>query len=445
MTDPTLLAALAQALRNDPRNGALWMHYADLLVAASKRDEALAALRTAVEIAAVREAAMRKLVPLLRESGQLAEALIRAEGWLESHDDAGMRAELEKIHAARGSTADEVVEAPRAIPARSRAARDEERDEEENGELAVLSNTPSPQDETEWASQFDWGDLRITLGDVAGLEDVKRQIRLRILAPFKNPSVYEAFGRSGGGGLLLYGPPGCGKTFVARATAGELGARFVSVSIHDVLDKYFGESEKLVHGLFEHARRNKPTVVFFDEFDALGGPRGRGEQQFWKVLVDQLLQEMDGVGGRNKDVLLLAATNTPWNVDAAFRRPGRFDRVLFVPPPDDAARRTMLEKALAALPGGAKVRVDALVKATELYSGADLRSLVERASEGAIERSLESGKVHEVASADFERAAKESRSSVLEWFATARNYAKYSNEGGQYDELAEYLKKVKRW
>lgn len=444
MTDPTLLAALAQALKNDPRNGALWLHYADMLVAASKRDEALAALRTAVEIAAVREAALRKLVPLLRESGQLSEALIRAEGWLEAHDDAVMRAELEKIHAARGSTADDVVATPPTI--RARAPRGEERNEdEENGELAVLSNTPAPQDETEWASQFDWGDLRITLADVAGLEDVKRQIRLRILAPFKNPSVYEAFGRSGGGGLLLYGPPGCGKTYVARAAAGELGARFVSVSIHDVLDKYFGESEKLVHGVFEHARRNKPTVVFFDEFDALGGPRGRGEQQFWKTLVDQLLQEMDGVGGRNKDVLLLAATNTPWNVDAAFRRPGRFDRVLFVPPPDDAARRTMLEKSLAALPGGPKVRVDALVKATELFSGADLRSLVERASEGAIERSLESGKVHEVTSADFERAAKESRSSVLEWFATARNYAKYSNEGGQYDELAEYLKKVKRW
>lgn len=446
MTDPTLLAALAQALKSDPRNGALWLHYAELLVAASKPDEALAALRTAVEIPAVRAAAMRKLVPLLRESGQLAEALIRAEGWLEANDDAAMRAELERIHAARGSAADEPVAPPPRPAARTR--RDEAREEGEEGEegdLAVLSSTPSPQDETEWASQFDWGDLRITLGDVAGLEDVKRQIRLRILAPFKNPGVYEAFGRSGGGGLLLYGPPGCGKTYVARAAAGELGARFVSVSIHDVLDKYFGESEKLVHGLFEHARRNKPTVLFFDEFDALGGPRGRGEQQFWKTLVDQLLQEMDGVGGRNKDVLLLAATNTPWNVDAAFRRPGRFDRVLFVPPPDEAARRTMLAKSLAALPGGAKVRIDALVKATELFSGADLRSLVERASEGAIERSLESGKVHEVTSADFERAAKEARSSVLEWLATARNYAKYSNEGGQYDELGEYLKKVKRW
>jgi len=446
MTDSTLLTALAQALKSDPRNGPLWVHYADQLVAATRRDEAIAALRTAVEIAAVRELALRKLVPLLRESGQVAEALIRAEIWIEAHPgDAGMSAELAQIHAARGSEPQAPTASPARDSVRKKSTRPADDDSEDDRELNVLSSAAKPADEVEWASQFDWGDLRITLGDVAGLEDVKRQIRLRILAPFKNPSVYEAFGRSGGGGLLLYGPPGCGKTYVARATAGELGARFVSVSIHDVLDKYFGESEKLIHGLFEHARRNKPTVVFFDEFDALGGPRGRGEQQFWKTLVDQLLQEMDGVGGKNKDVLLLAATNTPWNVDSAFRRPGRFDRVLFVPPPDEAARRTMLQKSLQTLPGGAKIKVDPIVKATELYSGADLRALIERASEGAIERSLESGKVHEVTSADFERTAKESRSSVLEWLATARNYAKYSNEGGQYDELGEYLKRVKRW
>lgn len=464
MTDPTLIAALAQALKSDPRNGPLWLHYADMLVAANRRGDALTALRTAVEIAAAREAALRKLVPLLREEGQLSEALIRAEGWLAAHDDAEMRAEFERIQAARGSETaapaseetpqkqaekplDKPTERPIVRPSRapSKPTRRESDDDDDEREPALLSNMAKPGDEVEWAAQFDWGDLRITLNDVAGLEDVKRQIRLRILAPFQNPSVYEAFGRSGGGGLLLYGPPGCGKTYVARATAGELGARFVSVSIHDVLDKYFGESEKLVHGLFEHARRNKPTVLFFDEFDALGSPRGRGEQQFWKTLVDQLLQEMDGVGGKNKDVLLLAATNTPWNIDSAFRRPGRFDRVLFVPPPDESARRILIERALAKLPGGAKVPVDRIAKATEMYSGADLRALMERASEGAIERSLASGKVHDVAVDDFERTLKESRSSVLEWLVTARNYAKYSNEAGQYDELGEYLKRMKRW
>ncbi|MBK9385929.1 MAG: ATP-binding protein [Planctomycetes bacterium] len=300
-------------------------------------------------------------------------------------------------------------------------------------------------DDAEWAAQFDWGDLRVTFKDVAGLDDVKRQVNLRIIAPFKQPEVYQAFGRKGGGGILLYGPPGCGKTYLARAVAGELGARFVSVSIHDVLDKYWGESQRLIHALFEQARRNAPTVLFFDEFDALGSTRGREEQQYWKTLVDQLLQEMDGVGGRNRDVLMVAATNVPWNVDSAFRRPGRFDRVLLVTPPDKSARTAMLEQNLRTLPGGEALDVRGAVEKTELYSGADLVELANRTTERALERSLESGQIHRVEPKDLERAIASTRASTLEWLAMARNYARYSNEGGQYDELVEYLKRVKKW
>lgn len=455
MSQQALIAAIAQALKADPRNGALWLHYADLLAADGQTQPCLGALRHAVEISAVREQALRKLLPRLREAGELSEALIRAEGYLEQHEAPEVREELDAIIAARAGEARPPAAAP-AVRADSEPALTADvqsrplaqRGAPRQGDASLRTNGSSAQpatDSAEWASQFDWGDLRITLDDVAGLEDVKRQIRLRILAPFQKPEIYSAFGRSGGGGLLLYGPPGCGKTFIARATAGELGARFVSVSIHDVLDKYFGDTEKLIHGLFENARRNKPTVLFFDEFDALAAPRGANEAQFWKSMVDQLLSEMDGVNSRNKDVLLLAATNTPWNVDAAFRRPGRFDRVLFVTPPDEAARRQMLTRALAQIPGGEKVKVDNLVKRTELYSGADLRALCERASEQALDKSLASGRVHEVATRDFEKALDEVKPSVTEWFASARNYARYSNEGGQYDELADYLRKVKRW
>jgi SpoVK/Ycf46/Vps4 family AAA+-type ATPase len=452
MTDPSLLAALAQALDRDPRNGALWIHYAELLVAAQRGDEALAALRNAVEIPSTRAQALRKLVPLLRQRGLLAEALIRAEAALELAHDPELAKEVELIQVLRGNPAEpsdpappeSARSAPPAAPAPAPRAEMPARDPraEDDGQAAIQSE---PIDDLEWAAQFDWGDLRVTFKDVAGLDDVKRQVNLRIIAPFKQPEVYQAFGRKGGGGILLYGPPGCGKTYLARAIAGELGARFVAVSIHDVLDKYWGESQRLVHALFEQARRNAPTVLFFDEFDALGSTRGREEQQYWKSIVDQLLQEMDGVGGRNRDVLLVAATNVPWNVDSAFRRPGRFDRVLLVTPPDKSARTALLEQNLRTLPGGEALDVRSAVEKTELYSGADLVELANRTAERALERSLETGQVHRVEPKDLERAIAATRASTLEWLAMARNYARYSNEGGQYDELVEYLKRAKKW
>ena len=200
-----------------------------------------------------------------------------------------------------------------------------------------------------------------------------------------------------------------------------------------------------MHALFDEARRRAPTVLFFDEFDALGSTRGRMESHFWKTLVDQLLQEMDGMAGRNEDVLIFAATNVPWNVDPAFRRPGRFDRVLFVPPPDEPARAQILRTHSEKLPGGDKVPLERIAKQTDLFTGADLKALCERAAERALSRSLDSGKIHPVVPDDFERELKGMQSTAQEWLATARNYARYSNEGGQYDDLTEFLKRVKRW
>ena len=472
-TDP-IIAALRETLERDPRNGTLWLHLADLLEGSGESDEALAAVLTALEIEASANQAARQLAALLRRSGRLAEALIRTEQRLAEHDDPALRLELARILEARGDAAGAAAQRarvgashPELLAADTQDATTEPSTPQDTAaapdaapEAPVTSEPPaSPgdvprealapvagdDDTDDWASEFDWGDLHVTFDDVAGLDDVKRQIRLRIIAPFQNEAIYQAYQREAGGGLLLYGPPGCGKTYIARATAGELGARFVSVSIHEVIDKYWGESEKLIHALFDDARRKGPTVLFFDEFDALGSSRGRGESQFWKAMVNQLLQEMDGVQGKNHDMLLFAATNMPWSIDTAFRRPGRFDRVLFVPPPDEAARLALLTKRCERLPGAERLDLAAIAKRTALFTGADIQHLCERASEIPLERSLESGKVQPVAMADFKAVLGDTQSSALEWFATARNYGRYSNESGQYDALVQYLKQIKQW
>lgn len=478
--DP-IIDALRASLESNPKNPEVWLHLAQLLQQAGRPVEAVDALRNAQQTGGPEPATSTRLVALLRETGQLAEALIRAEAVAEQHTDRALDLELWRVLVARGDTEGAQAQEEKLRSQYGDLSPEELSNEAASPQQAQTSETPSviqptpaePKSETPqeqvsnpgvdedrlievggsheeedleaWASQFDWGDLKVSFDDVAGLDDVKRQIRLRIIAPLENQSVYQAFQRKAGGGILLYGPPGCGKTFIARATAGECNARFVSVSIHEMVDKYWGESEKLVHALFDEARRRAPTVLFFDEFDALGSSRGSSGSQFWRTMVDQLLQEMDGMASDNENVLVFAATNVPWNIDPAFRRPGRFDRMFFVPPPDRTGRAHILRRNAEKLPGGEAVPFEKLAKATSLWTGADLKALCERASERALERSLESGDIHPVKPADFDRELADMDSSAMEWLATAKNYARYANEGGQYDALRDFLRKTKRW
>ncbi|MBW8807789.1 MAG: ATP-binding protein [Lysobacter sp.] len=282
---------------------------------------------------------------------------------------------------------------------------------------------------------------RIAFGDVGGLDEVKHQIRRRIITPFLKPSLFERFKRRSGGGILLYGPPGCGKTLLARATAGECGAKFYNVAITDVLDMYIGESERKLHAIFETARRTAPAVVFFDEVEAIGGKRQYSREATSAKLVSQFLTELDGFAQNNHGVLILGATNVPWAVDAAFRRPGRFDRVLFVPPPDEAARRAIVDLLLRDRPLGEGIDAGELARLTSGFSGADLRNLVETAIDEAIEYSIEQGRESPLTMTHLRAALKDTRSTTLEWLTTARNHARYANQGGQYDEVLDFLKR----
>ncbi|MCA9796875.1 MAG: ATP-binding protein, partial [Candidatus Eremiobacteraeota bacterium] len=184
---------------------------------------------------------------------------------------------------------------------------------------------------------------KINFTDIGGMEQLKEQIRLNILYPMQKPEIYEAYGKKIGGGIMLYGPPGCGKTHLARATAGELGANFFTLSLNEVLNMYIGETEKNLAKLFETCRARTPSILFIDEVDALGAKRSSINNASTRWMVSHLLTEMDGIQSHNEKVLVLGATNAPWNVDSALRRPGRFDRVLFVPPPDARARAEILK------------------------------------------------------------------------------------------------------
>jgi AAA+ superfamily predicted ATPase len=292
----------------------------------------------------------------------------------------------------------------------------------------------------EEADAFDAERAGLTLADVAGMTEVKERLEAAFLAPMRNPELRRLYGKSLRGGLLLYGPPGCGKTFIARAVAGELGAKFIAVSFADIIDMFVGQSERNIHELFEIARRNAPCVLFLDEVDAIGQKRSQLRHTPMRSAVNQLLLELDDVAGNNEGIFLLAATNHPWDVDSALRRPGRFDRTLLVLPPDAAAREGVFRYHLRERPV-AGIDLAKLAGLTDGYSGADIAYICETAAERALMDSVRRGEPRMIGNGDLEAAIADVKPSLGAWFDTARNVALFANEGGSYDDLAAYLRK----
>lgn len=282
----------------------------------------------------------------------------------------------------------------------------------------------------------------VTFDDVAGLKELKKTIHLRIISPFQNQSLFSRFRKKTGGGVLLYGPPGCGKTFITKATAGECRASFIPVHITDILDKYIGESERKLKDLFDKARHHKPSIMFFDEIDTIGFNRSKSSSNM-RGVIDTFLTEMEGIDTNTDQVLVIGATNVPWDVDDALKRPGRFDRLVFVAPPDEEAREHMFRLKLEGR-YSENINTKWLAERTEFFSGADIENLCERAAEHVLGEILETGVERPIQMEDFELLLQEIRPSTIEWLRRAKNYVKYANQSGIYNEVEHYIRKYGR-
>lgn len=307
---------------------------------------------------------------------------------------------------------------------------------------AFVDGTPTEFVTDEDAATVERPTLR--LADVGGMDEVKRQLDLTLFGPLRNPELAAAFGTSARGGLLLYGPPGCGKTFLASAVAGELRANFYPIEITDILDIYTGASERNVHSIFEMARRNAPCVLFLDEIDALGHKRSQMQaSSTMRTVVNQLLTELDSATRDNEGIFVLGATNHPWDVDVALRRPGRFDRMIFVGLPDTAARQAILHYHLRDRPV-AGIDLSALAARTDGLSGADLAHVCTAATQLAMADSVRTGQVRPIGMTDLDATLAQVRPSTGAWFESARNVVEFADGDGSYDDLARYLQSRKR-
>ena len=431
MTD-LLIDSLIRAVDTAPDDVRLRTHLAELLMDAGRSAEAVTHCAIALQHAPTDDAARTLMARALSPQARQTPA-----------EQAASMLESPKAPAFNNSTTSDGT-----------GNFDWQRAEEDLGGPAApfVSSRPSEPSGSEGLSEprpvrtggdpADWEVERagVRLADVGGMTEVKNRLEASFLAPMRNPELRRLYGKSLRGGLLLYGPPGTGKTFIARAIAGEMGAGFLSVTISDILDPYIGNSEANLHNVFQQARDHAPCVLFLDELDAMGMKRSLSRNSSMRSTVNQLLEELDGVGSNNEGVYLLAATNAPWDIDPALRRPGRLDRTLLVLPPDEPARAAILHTHLRERPVEG-IDLQALARVTDGLTGADLSHVCDSAAEKALMDSVRTGRPRLMNMQDMDAALKEVRPSTGPWFETARAVVEYSDASGEYEDLRKWMKR----
>ena len=444
------LQSLREALAVSPANVPLLMLYAQACIDELSFDEARRAYEHVLAQEPERVEAKLGIAQLLQLTGHISEAIVRtealvqadpklAEGWLllsrlelADGDRRSAAAHYQKALQLRPALKDNALEklvglSARTIPTASGGSAENEQWQDE--------------DDDEFSAERLMDDVSrpvISFADVGGMEEVKEEIRMKIIYPLQNRDLFRAYGKKLGGGVLLYGPPGCGKTLISQATAGEIRSNFISVALHQILDLYIGNSEKNLHQLFQLARDHAPTILFFDEVDALAADRKDLRESGMRTLINQFLAEMDGNMANNEGILILGATNAPWHLDAAFRRPGRFDRIIFIPPPDEDARIAIIELMAKEKPVE-RLDVAMLARKTKGFSGADIKAMFDITTEQALARAMREGRVVPLTTEDLLQTARDLRPSARAWFESAKNYALYANQSGFYDDVLAFL------
>src|SRR5215218_8879013 len=357
--DPELLAGLRAAVEAVPDNLALRLHVASLLLEAGRPAESLE-----------HSSAVLALVPGQPEAARLVERATSA-----------------------------LPDTPFPVPAPSPAAAAGPRHRGASMDQWVLGEVEEP---------------RTTLADVGGMPALKRWLRTAFLSSLRDPQMRRLFGRSLRGGLLMYGPPGCGKTFLARAVAGELQASFLRIDLAHVVDMWLGYSRRSIHEIFETGRASAPCLLYLDQLDAIGPRRAGRRHSIGRGVVDQLVAELYSASEEHEGVLVV--------------------------PPDTEAREAIIRSVLAGRPLAEDLDLAALAARTDGYSAADLAQLCESAAAVALEASIVSNSSRPIALADFTRGLHEIRPSTPAWFELARDYARFAAEPGSYDDLVAYLR-----
>ncbi len=343
-----------------------------------------------------------------RRAGQWDSARVYLLEAARSMVNLGKAAPSEELKSARAAMAEKLLQLARDC----QQAGSERRHVSSAMSNVASSEAPSDEKSAGWRLS-EKPSLRFS--DVAGLDEVKEEIRLKMLYPLEQPELAKRFGIRAGGGVLLYGPPGTGKTMLARATAGEIDAAFFRVSPADILSKWVGEAEQNIKKLFDEARKASRAIIFIDEIEALVPARRDDGSSVMQRVVPQILQEMEGIDKKADNCLLfMGATNVPWQLDPAVLRPGRFDERIYIPLPDLPARQKLLEIYLKHRPLADDVNLDGLAVQLEGFSGADIKYLCDRAAVIPFLKSISAGQEQAIDQQVIEQALRETPKSVTQ-------------------------------